>query len=140
MAGASQLYLYSSKPPAPQPAPTEPTDSHCIAVYVYRSVAPPAPQPAPTEPTDSHCIAVYVYRAKPPAAPQPAPTEPVDRDCGGADGLCFTCVDVAPNTVLLACGHRGLCSACAARLWHIDRRCPLCRAGLSGVVLISQAC
>jgi hypothetical protein len=108
-------------------------------VFVCRSRPSPPPQPAPTEPLDSQCIAVYVYRSKAPPAPQPVPTEPVDHDRHDAESLCFTCVDVAPNTVLLACGHRGLCSACAARLWHVDRRCPLCRRGLKGVVLVGQA-
>jgi hypothetical protein len=50
--------------------------------------------------------------------------------------LCYACSDTEPDAVLLPCGHRGLCSACAARLWTIDRRCPLCRRELCGVVMI----
>jgi len=49
---------------------------------------------------------------------------------------CYTCFDTASDTVLTPCGHRGLCSACAARLWSVDRRCPLCRRVVGGVVLI----
>ena len=50
--------------------------------------------------------------------------------------LCYACLDSRPNTMLVACGHQGLCSVCATRLWHIDRRCPLCRRGVNGVVLL----
>jgi hypothetical protein len=52
------------------------------------------------------------------------------------ENLCYTCFDSKPNTMLITCGHQGLCSVCAARLWRIDKRCPLCRRGVHGVVLL----
>lgn len=52
------------------------------------------------------------------------------------EDLCYACFETRPNTMLIACGHRGLCSACAAHLWHVDRRCPLCRRRMNGVRLI----
>jgi hypothetical protein len=52
------------------------------------------------------------------------------------ENLCYTCFDSRPNAMLVACRHQGLCSICAARLWHIDRRCPLCQRGVNGVVLL----
>jgi hypothetical protein len=52
------------------------------------------------------------------------------------ENLCYTCFDSKPNTMLVTCGHQGLCSVCAARLWRIDKRCPLCRRGVNGVVLL----
>jgi hypothetical protein len=43
---------------------------------------------------------------------------------------CYVCYDTDADTVLLSCGHGGLCVECAARLWRSDRRCPLCRRGV----------
>jgi hypothetical protein len=45
------------------------------------------------------------------------------------------CYDTDADTVLLSCGHGGLCVECAARLWRSDRRCPLCRRDVHGVLV-----
>ena len=51
--------------------------------------------------------------------------------------LCYACADSKPDTMLLACGHQGLCTSCAKHLWRIDRRCPLCRTTLKGMVFLN---
>ena len=58
-------------------------------------------------------------------------------DTNNSDKACYVCFDADASTVLLACGHQGLCAACAARLWRIDRRCPLCRRRVNGVVFLT---
>ncbi len=55
---------------------------------------------------------------------------------------CYLCMDRRPDTVLVECGHGGLCAACAMALWHRSaaapraRLCPLCRLPFVGVMLI----
>ena len=49
-----------------------------------------------------------------------------------ATELCYTCLDNAADAMLLDCGHKGICLICAMR---IERRCPLCRGIVRGVVL-----
>ena len=85
----------------------------CMAVYVFRLMAPPRPQ-----------------------SPQPQADTPIAPSSD--DSICYICVETCADTVLLACGHRGLCAACAIRLWRTDRRCPLCRGGLSGLVFLPR--
>ena len=89
------------------------------------------------------CIAIYVFRMTAPRPPDAAviPTDllihqPPPVDAEDADNMCYICVETGADTMLLACGHRGLCSACATRLWRVDRRCPLCRRRLSGLVFL----
>ena len=57
-----------------------------------------------------------------------------DRDDSGAKGSeeCKICFSAAINTVLVPCGHRGMCLACAERL----DTCPYCKAPIS----LAQQC
>ena len=90
----------------------------CIAMHVFRLMATPAALLPSVQP--------------PPLLPEEAPSPPLL----GPD-LCYACVDAGADAVLLACGHRGLCMACATRRWNTDRRCPLCRRGVNGVMFLS---
>ena len=91
------------------------------------------------------CMIVYVFHTQTMAeqATQPltAAAQPLTTHHETANNaeLCYACFDTLPDTVLIACGHRGLCSACAARLWAVDRRCPLCRRAVNGVVFLDPA-
>ncbi len=49
---------------------------------------------------------------------------------------CLVCMEHPQDAVLLDCGHSGLCVACACRLWERDRRCPLCREGIAGIMRV----
>jgi len=53
-----------------------------------------------------------------------------------SEQLCFICYSEAPDTVLLECGHAGICAACALHL--LERRpgaqCPICRSVVAMVV------
>ena len=87
---------------------------HCyIVLSVFRRMAPPSP------------TVITIHN------PDTPPSEGAPDDT-----LCYVCLDADADTMLLGCGHRGLCSACALRLWRMDRRCPLCRVGLSGLVFL----
>jgi hypothetical protein len=106
----------------------------CLAVYIFHMTAPaahradrgPTSIPLPITTPDSHS-----QRSTSP------PTLPIDDEETTDDNLCYACADLGANTALLACGHRGLCLACATRLWQVDRRCPLCRRGVDGVMFLS---
>ena len=87
---------------------------HCyIVLSVFRRMAPPSP------------TVITIHN------PDTPPSEGAPDDT-----LCYVCLDADADTMLLGCGHRGLCSACALQLWRVDRRCPLCRVGLSGLVFL----
>ena len=47
---------------------------------------------------------------------------------------CYTCMDKRANTILLNCGHTGLCVGCARTIMQANQNCPLCRQGLSGMI------
>ena len=82
-----------------------------------------------------HCCAiVYVFHTQTMGEQHPTIQNHVSENVE----LCYTCFETQPDTILIACGHRGLCSACAARLWTIDRRCPLCRRAVHGVVFLDS--
>ncbi len=75
-------------------------------------------------------------RATPPPAAQIATHKPERQ-------ACYLCMDRRADTVLVECGHGGLCGVCAAALWRsaaaapgAERRCPLCRLPFVGVMLI----
>ena len=55
---------------------------------------------------------------------------------GDTEELCFICFAQRPDVTMLPCGHRGQCHMCAQRLLSIDRRCPMCRASVVGVLLL----
>lgn len=70
----------------------------------------------------------------------------VDRsfaDIVESKNLCYVCYEARPQTVLLECGHAGLCSPCAEQLrrprgseGHVSREatCPICRAQIVTVM------
>jgi len=49
--------------------------------------------------------------------------------------LCYVCCDSMSDVALLYCGHSGLCLTCARKVLAEDRRCPLCRSAIVGVML-----
>ena len=49
---------------------------------------------------------------------------------------CFICCNHPPDVLLVTCGHGGLCHLCAQRLLGMDRRCPLCRRSVNGVLFV----
>lgn len=46
--------------------------------------------------------------------------------------LCSICLDKAPTTVLLPCGHLCMCYACAYKMAEQNFNCPLCNEPLNG--------
>jgi len=106
----------------------------CLAVYILRMTAAAARHDLGRESRRAEQGPSTPPITTPAHSPPPQPTNDTPDD--HADHLCYACVDLDANTALLACGHRGLCLACATRLWQVDRRCPLCRRGVEGVVFL----
>jgi hypothetical protein len=52
------------------------------------------------------------------------------------EDACFICMEKPQDAVLLECGHSGLCVTCASMLWERERRCPLCRKRIAGIMRI----
>ena len=50
--------------------------------------------------------------------------------------LCYMCCERKADVILLTCGHSGQCHMCTRRLLWADRRCPMCRAPVIGVVFL----
>ncbi|KAL4474450.1 hypothetical protein ABPG72_007849 [Tetrahymena utriculariae] len=50
--------------------------------------------------------------------------------------LCLVCFDNQPDSVILECGHGGLCNQCALDIWKKTGECYLCRQTISKVVQI----
>jgi hypothetical protein len=49
---------------------------------------------------------------------------------------CIVCMERPPDSILLECGHAGLCVGCATVLWDQARRCPLCRQEFAAIMRI----
>jgi hypothetical protein len=49
---------------------------------------------------------------------------------------CFICYENKADIAMVPCGHGGQCHTCARRLLNMDRRCPMCRATVMGVVFL----
>jgi hypothetical protein len=49
---------------------------------------------------------------------------------------CWLCFAAAPDSVLLECGHAGLCCGCAVQLLATLSKCPICREQITQAVLL----
>jgi hypothetical protein len=82
-----------------------------------------------------HCL-IALYVAFSPAFqqhiqiahPQQLPAEITEEE-----DLCYVCYESKPDSMLLPCGHLGLCITCIKQLCNADPRCPLCRETIKGV-------
>ena len=61
---------------------------------------------------------------------------PVDADDDG--GLCTICFTGAINTVLLDCGHGGICLDCAIDAMKKNNTCPFCRQKVVQIIEIEN--
>lgn len=52
------------------------------------------------------------------------------------DHLCFICYEKEADVALVPCGHGGQCYLCARKVLSMDRRCPVCRQSVVGVVFL----
>lgn len=52
--------------------------------------------------------------------------------------FCYICMLHEPTAILLECGHAGICSTCAQKIWVTNRRCPLCQKTSESVIVITQ--
>lgn len=46
---------------------------------------------------------------------------------------CIICMSKEPNSVLIPCGHLGLCMACAREIQRNSKQCPVCRSVIDQV-------
>jgi hypothetical protein len=49
---------------------------------------------------------------------------------------CSVCVDAKADSVMIPCGHGGLCNACAIKMWERSKVCYLCRVEIEVVAQI----
>mmetsp|Transcript_13246 Transcript_13246/g.24828 ORF Transcript_13246/g.24828 Transcript_13246/m.24828 type:complete len:452 (-) Transcript_13246:179-1534(-) len=52
--------------------------------------------------------------------------------------ICVICCDKSSNSVILPCGHAGLCYTCAMEVWKISEHCHFCRTKIDKVLLIPE--
>eukprot|EP00357_Protocruzia_adherens_P022956 CAMPEP_0115032066 /NCGR_PEP_ID=MMETSP0216-20121206/38935_1 /TAXON_ID=223996 /ORGANISM="Protocruzia adherens, Strain Boccale" /LENGTH=404 /DNA_ID=CAMNT_0002409891 /DNA_START=530 /DNA_END=1744 /DNA_ORIENTATION=+ len=50
--------------------------------------------------------------------------------------MCTICCDQEPDSVILECGHGGICYNCALELWRSTGECHLCREAITQVLQI----
>jgi hypothetical protein len=51
---------------------------------------------------------------------------------------CSVCIDKAADSVMMPCGHGGLCNECAIMMWQRTESCYLCRSSIEKVVQIPE--
>lgn len=51
---------------------------------------------------------------------------------------CSICCDKVADSVMMPCGHGGLCNMCAMQMWQKTEFCHLCRKVIEKVVLIPE--
>ena len=49
---------------------------------------------------------------------------------------CVLCFDCFPDTVLMECGHGGICFRCGVKLLKLKGKCPLCRENVTLILKI----
>jgi len=69
---------------------------------------------------------------------QSAPERP-PCDHGGEDGSCYICFERDMNSILLPCGHSGVCYQCAIENVARCETCPCCRQAVDQVVVYDAA-
>ena len=57
-------------------------------------------------------------------------------DHGGEDGSCYICFERDMNSILLPCGHSGVCYQCAIEKRHFGSRCWVWRLPLSCILFL----
>ena len=50
------------------------------------------------------------------------------------ENLCIVCYVNPPDTVLMPCGHGGVCYECSLSIWEADTGCYLCREEITEVL------
>jgi len=111
------LDLSDDEPQAPPPSPPVIDLPPLISWDDAVPVAPPATLPP-----------------LPPLEP-PAPVLQSGRARSSVNNCCV-CLERPPDTVLLECGHAGLCEICAGDLLRRRQPCPVCRATIARVARI----
>jgi len=68
-------------------------------------------------------------------------SEQIETQCSNLAGqdLCCVCMDQRKDAVLTPCGHKAMCMQCAQALKARERKCPVCRNNIEGVVRVFDA-
>ena len=53
------------------------------------------------------------------------------------DSACIVCLDRRPDVVLIPCGHKNMCGACAYQWSEEQKGCPMDRTGISDILSLS---
>lgn len=51
---------------------------------------------------------------------------------------CVICYDNPPDTVIMPCGHGGICYECSLNIWEADNGCYLCRKDIVEVLQLGN--
>ena len=51
---------------------------------------------------------------------------------------CIVCMDLKPDTILVPCSHNNLCRPCAEKIVQRDKRCPIDRIHITGIIPLSS--
>ena len=68
--------------------------------------------------------------------PRPQPAIPDEVDPPSNSVSCYVCMAKPATAALVDCGHVGMCSECATRVWASTRMCPLCRKPIQSVTQV----
>jgi len=52
--------------------------------------------------------------------------------------VCCVCMDQPKDAVLTSCGHKAMCMQCAEMLKVRERKCPVCRVHIGGVIRVFE--
>uniref|UniRef100_A0A7S1W8W5 RING-type domain-containing protein n=1 Tax=Neobodo designis TaxID=312471 RepID=A0A7S1W8W5_NEODS len=58
---------------------------------------------------------------------------------GDDEVACVLCLEHIRDTLVLPCGHLGLCWTCASRMRGDDGRCPICRGNIGSLAFVFHA-
>jgi len=51
---------------------------------------------------------------------------------------CFVCEAAEANTVIMPCGHGGMCYKCATQGWQTTDKCSICRREITNILLVKN--
>ncbi|XP_029189601.2 tumor susceptibility gene 101 protein-like [Acropora millepora] len=70
--------------------------------------------------------------------PRTTTANPLPQDDQTDDNYCIVCMELRKDSVLIPCGHLGICFKCANRCKETSKTCPVCREKITEVHRVYQ--